>query len=126
MAVCDAVKNCKILQDALDTTFEIGKLVKYSPKRDAMFHQLKQQLAPDSPDFRVLCPTRWTVRANSLQNVLDNYTVLQSLWEACLESKLDPEIKSRVIGVKTQMATFDFFFGVYLGECTMKHADNLS
>ena len=46
-----------------------------------MFEIFKSKLAPDMPGFRVLCPTRWTVRANSLQSVLDNYSVLQELWE---------------------------------------------
>ena len=54
LSVCDTVKNYKILQDASDTTFEIGKILKYSPKRDALFHQLKQKLAPDIPGFRIL------------------------------------------------------------------------
>jgi len=60
--VCDTVK--KLLQDALDTAIEIVKLLKYSPKRDAMFYQLKQVLAPDTPGFRMLCPTHWTVKVN--------------------------------------------------------------
>ena len=92
--------------------------MRYSPKRDACFHELKQQLAPDTPGFRVLCPIRWTVRAVSLQSILDNYAVLQSLRELTLESKLDPEVQLRVIGVKPQMMTFDYFFGVCLGERT--------
>jgi len=71
--------------------------------------------------FRILCPTRWTVKADSLQSILNNYSVLQTLWESILESKLDPEVKSCIIGVKTQMETFEFFFGACLGERTMKH-----
>ena len=41
----------------------------------------KDELQPKSPGIRVLCPTRWTVHADSLKSVLDNYTVLQELWE---------------------------------------------
>jgi len=36
LAVGDSVKNSKILKDALEITFEVSKLVKYSPKRDVM------------------------------------------------------------------------------------------
>ena len=79
LAVGDSVKNSKLLKDALEITFEVSKLVKYSPKRDVMFEKLKGKLAPDIPGFRVLCPTQWTVRANSLQSVLDNYSFLQNL-----------------------------------------------
>ena len=98
----------------------------YSPKRDAQFDKLKKELSPGTPGFRVLCPTRWTVRANSLQSVVDNWSPLVELWEECLLTKLDSEVKSRIIGVKYQMQTFDFFFGVSLGILVMGHSDNLS
>ena len=78
LAVCDYIKKCKIIHDAMDVTHEITKLIKYSPKRGAVFDKLKQALSPNDPGFRVLCPTRWTVRANCLQSVLDNYSALQS------------------------------------------------
>ena len=67
----------------MDATFEINKLIKYSPKRDAIFTKLKDELSSETPGFRVLCPTRWTVRADSLLSVMDNYTVLQ---DECIES----------------------------------------
>ena len=81
LAAGDAIKHCKIMKDALDIIFEVSKLIKYCPKRDVQFESLKQNIAPDTPGFRVLCPTRWTVCANSLKSVTDNYTVLHKLWE---------------------------------------------
>ena len=45
------------MADALDTTFEILKLIKCLPKRNAVFDKLKRELAPECPGFRVLCPT---------------------------------------------------------------------
>ena len=48
----ETVKSNKILRDTLDTTFEISKLIKYSPRRDAIFHKLKAEMAPDVPGFR--------------------------------------------------------------------------
>ena len=110
----------------LDTTNEISKLLKFSPKRDAHFSKLKSELAPDTPGFRVLCPTRWTIRGTSLQSVLDNWKPLQELWDESLDTKLDPEIKSRIIGIKHQMETFDYFFGVSLASLIFGHSDNLS
>lgn len=126
LAVCDAIKECKIIKDAMDVTHEITKLINFSPKRDAIFEKQKEQLSPDCPGFRVLCPTRWTVRANSLQSILDNYSALQNTWEITLEGRLDTEMKSRVLGVKAQMETFDYFYGIHLGKLVLKHADNLS
>lgn len=94
IAVCHTVKQIKTMVDALDVTNEISKLLKYSPKRDAMFNKLKKELAPDTSGFRVLGPTRWTVRANSLQSVVDNWEPLNQLWEDCLLTKLDSEVKA--------------------------------
>ena len=125
-AACDAVKQPKVIRDALDSTFEISNVVKYSPKHDSRFEKLKQELAPDTPGLKVLCPTRWTVRAESLQSVLDNYTVLQDLFDECSDSVKDTEIKSRINGVVSQMTQFDFFLGVALGQLFLPHTDNLS
>ena len=85
LAIGDAVKQCKVMRSALEVVYEISKLLKKSPKRDAAFDKLKGDVAPDTPGFRVLCPTRWTVRGLSLQSVLDNYVVLLSVWEEALD-----------------------------------------
>ncbi len=126
LSMCDTMKNSKIARDALDTTFEISKLIKFSPKREGIFKQLKHDLAPDCPGIRVFCPTRWTVRAQSLQSVLLNYSVLQELWISSLESSLESEMRARIIGVKAQMESFQYYFGVCVGELVLNHADNLS
>ena len=68
------------MKSALATTHEVTKLIKYSPRRDLLFQTLKSELLPDTSGIHVLCPTRWTVQANSLASVLSNYTVLQELW----------------------------------------------
>lgn len=126
LAVSDSVKGSKVMRDALDTVFEISKLIKYSPKRDSQFEVLKNEINPETPGFRVLCPTRWTVRAASLCSVLDNYDVLQTLWGVSYESSKDSEIRARILGVQAQMRTFDFMFGVCLGYELLRHTDNLS
>ena len=65
-------------------------------------------------------------RLPSLHSVIKNYSVLQEVWDECLESRLQPEIRSRVIGVQAQMQRFNYIFGVVLGERILKHTDNLS
>ena len=109
---------------SLEVVADISKLIKKTPKRDAIFQKLKS--APDKPGFRVLCPTRWTVRAASLQSILDNYQVLLEVWNDSLSSKLDGEIRARIIRVDTQMHTFEFLFGISLGNILLLHTDNLS
>ena len=65
-----------------------------------MYKKLKDAIAQDTPGLRVLCPTRWTVRANTLKSVLDNCAILQELWEQAQEEVSDPSVKSRIIGVQ--------------------------
>ena len=101
----DVVNQCKVMKNSLETVHEISKLIKKSPKRDAMFQKLKCDLASDTPGFRVLYPTRWTVRGASLQSVLDNFEVLLRVWEQSRESSLYSEMRARIIGVHTQMLT---------------------
>ena len=91
-----------------------------------MFEKLKAELAPETPGFRVFCPTRWTAREASLQSVIDNWILLQELWDESLETNLESEVKSRITGVKHQMGTFDYYFGVSLGAQMLTISDNLS
>ena len=84
----DTVKQIKNLRDMFDTTSEISKLLKYSPKRNSMFHKLKDELVPETPGFLTLCPTRWTMRAASLRSAVENWVALQELWDDVLETKL--------------------------------------
>ena len=126
LAASDTVKKNKILRDVLDTVFEITKLLKFSPKRDALFTKLKEEIAPGTPGFHTLCPTRWTVRAGSLKSVIDNYLVFQSLWEEVKDAVTNSEIRACVIGVDATMNRFDFLFGLVLAERLLQHTDNLS
>ena len=87
---------------------------------------MKTTIAPDSSGFRTLYPTRWTVGTACLESVLENWDVLRGLWSQSLETKLDPEVKSRITGVRYQMETFDFYFGVHLGNLVLRHSDSLS
>ena len=91
-----------------------------------MFSRLKDDLAPSTSGFHTLCPTRWTVRAATLQSILDNYNAFQALWEEIQDNITDSEIKARVIGEEATMKRFNFLFGLLLGECILKHTDNLS
>ena len=69
------------MKDCLDTCYEIVKLIKFSPKREAMLFQLKEEMGSDTPCVRTLCPTRWTVCAELLHSILANYEHILLLWE---------------------------------------------
>lgn len=128
MACSDAVKSSTVLRDALDVTREITKLIKESPRREAIFRNLKesQNLETSSPGIRVLCPIRWTVKADALHSVILNYKVLLGVWEESMEYVKVSEMKCRIRGVMTYMNKFDFLFGCLLGEQLLRHSDILS
>ena len=44
LAAGDTIKGNKVLRSALDTTLEISKLIKFSPRREATFQNLKEKL----------------------------------------------------------------------------------
>ena len=123
----DTIKSSNIMRNSLSTAHEITKLIKFSPRRDAIFRNLKETLLSSSTTgIRVLCPTRWTVRADSLRSILDNYTALEETWMEAAAIANDSETKARIHGVSAQMKSFDFIFGAILGETLLRHTDNLS
>ncbi len=129
LACSDSIKRSKVMKDALDTTHEITKLVKKSPKRDAQLEKIQNEFASDEgnvPNIRLLCPTRWTVRAQALESIISNYFTLQELWTWALDHCSDSEMKARIRGVQLHMTTFDFFYGLVLGQTLLQHADSLS
>jgi len=73
LGVSDAVKKSPAMKDCLDTCIELVKLIKFSPKREALLRKLKEESDNNAINVRTLCPTRWTVRAKSLSSILVNY-----------------------------------------------------
>ena len=52
---------------------------------------------------------------------------MYELWDESLkESGLNRDVKSKIIGCKSQMETFDFYFGLKLGKLLYSHTDKLS
>ena len=44
LAVGDNIKQSKLCHDSMDTTFEISKLIQFSPKRNAAFDRIKVEV----------------------------------------------------------------------------------
>ena len=117
------------MKNSLDTSFEITKLAKFSPKRES---HLKEVIVEDmSTEFvnetiRSFSQAQWTVREKCLQIIFTFYKKLKKLWDWCSSEYGEPDIKARVIGIKLQMKSFEFFFGVLLGHLVLSHSENLS
>ena len=96
-----------------------------------VIHILKMYLTvePHTPSIRPLCPTRWTVRAESLRSIISNYEVIQQLMEEILdEYRGVTEATSVARGILATMERFSFFkfFGVFVSERFFTITDTLS
>ena len=112
---------------------KIVVLIKYSPKWENILGCIKEQVEFESePEEKAnyitkLSQTRWTVRATWLESVIDNYEALMNVWIHCLDNgKMKSELKGRIIGVKTQMESFELYFSLHLGTQPYSHTDNLA
>ena len=115
LAAGDGAEGSAVMKCTLEVTHKATILVKLSPRRYALFQELKKELAHDSIAIRVLCPTCWTVRA-ALSSILANYQVLVSLWEKAEAVVHDTELIARTNVVSSCMEKFEFIFGVALSE----------
>ena len=78
------------------------------------------------PGFRVLCPTRRTVKTESMKSILVNWVALQQVCDESRDGKLKPKIKGRITSVKSQMNTFNYFYGVTILQIVLRDSENLS
>ena len=116
---------CLPIRDAIDLVMELSKLIRYSPKRTALFETLQSQLANHSPSLKPLCPTRWTVRTGAIQSVLSNYSVLcEALVQINLETHDDYGRKAG--GYLAQMGKFSTYFGLKLSHLIFSGIEQLS
>ena len=118
----------------MGTAGELIILIKYSPKWKKLLGDIKGQVEfedknidPNADSISKLSETRWTVRSGYFKRILDNYNDLMAVWKHCIDNeKMATELRSRIIRVKKQMETFEFFFGLKLGHRLSSHTDKLS
>lgn len=62
-----------------------------------------------------------------MKSIVTNYTALDELWDSAstLACSRYGDI-ARIRGVAAQMKVFDFFYGLVLGELSLRHSDILS
>ena len=121
------------MSGTVNNTNEIVKLVKFSPKRENLLGQINSSIEMEDEEEGIsasglskFCATRWTVRATFFQRVIDSYDALLKLWNDCLETRLESDVRGRIIGCQVQTKKIDFFFGLNLSQRIFSHTDNLS
>ena len=84
-----------MLKESLEDSYELTKLIKYSPKRQATLKRKQEELKTDNfhltvntseqmkstnySKIRLLFPKRWTISAKSLHFIHNNYKPIQEL-----------------------------------------------
>ena len=89
------------------------KLIKFSPKRNALFDTIKSQSYPETNTLKPLCPTRWTVRSGAINAVLENYNALLTTLEEIHSTGRD-KYAMNAGGFATQLQLFSTFWGLKL------------
>ena len=92
LAVGDTIKVCLVLNDTIDNTYELTKLVKMPPKRDATLHCIQAENNSSSnnkdgefvdgrkkPTIKLFCHNQWAVCAECINGVL--FVCLLSLFQ---------------------------------------------
>lgn len=88
------MKQSRVCRDALDTAYEIIKLLRFSPKRHAAFDRIRiENLAEDTGPRAIgiwaMCPTRWTVRGDAIESIIENYDTLTNCGMSALRYDLN-------------------------------------
>ena len=114
------------MKDCFDIAREITKLIKDSPKKETLLKEIREESANSHKGIHTFCPTRWTVRGETLASLINNHKEFMEMWEKTLETSLNTEMKARVLGAQSAMRKFNFLFCCILGKKVLSSTDNLS
>ena len=70
LVVKDSCIKVKCLKETFEAVREISLLVKKSPKRNTKLDEIRNHSKNDAKSIHTFCPTRWTVRVETLESVL--------------------------------------------------------
>lgn len=102
-------------QDILSLCADICNFIKLSPLRLSVFQKLKHAALNTSNSLRPLCPTRWTVRAEALSSIVDNYEVLLDTMEEVRSNPGSSDVTSKASGILNTLLRFSTLFSLTFG-----------
>ena len=121
----ECARQSKPVSDALTIVNELYNFIQLSPKRLTLFNKLKAELAPENPNVKPLCPTRWTVRTSAINSVIKNYSVLLQELEI-IRDEFSGEASSKALGLLTVMEKFSTYFGLKLAYLVFVSTEQLA
>ncbi|KAL4113463.1 hypothetical protein QTP88_017079 [Uroleucon formosanum] len=116
-SVCDKSKNSKrnklvfIFFGTIQFTYNF---IESSAMRHAILEKISKDVGIKLLTLKLCSITRWACRAEAVKSVLNNYEVLLLAIEEICESSSVPEMCAKGMGLKYQLKSFDFIFGLYL------------
>ena len=117
------MKSCPVLKDTIDNTYELTKLVKKSPKRDAKLRAIQGNTVSGEDDEYEEMMKNPTIK---LKSIIENFDELQELWDWSLQNCSCSEMKGRIQGIKVHSLKFSYCFGILLAHMVLAHTDNLN
>jgi hypothetical protein len=123
LAVQDASSCTRIIQDILNLCSDIINFIKLSPKRLSALKKLQHDMLKTSKSLRPLCPTRWTVRADALSSILENYEVLIETMEEIRSTPGPSDVTSKAGGILFNLLRFSTLFSLTVGTETFSVTD---
>ena len=126
LCVKDACTEVPTLTETFAITKEICKLIKKSPQREALLKKLRKESENDAKSVHAFCPTRWTVRGDTLKALINIRNELMGVWENGIPTTTDTDMKARMIGAQTTMRKLPFLFGCLVGAKILSQTDILS
>ncbi len=107
-------RNIVCLRDALDVVREIGKLIRFSPKRLHLFSSVIKEVKEEGTvSLKLLSTTRWTARTAAIDAILKDYYVLLEILEEIHDTTKD-EYGLKAFGLIQLLEKFDTLFGLNL------------
>ena len=76
LIILDACFKVDMLKLTFEMTTEICKLVKESLERNNSFEEISKTTKNQAKSVHSFCPTRWTVRGETLDSIINNYEQL--------------------------------------------------
>jgi hypothetical protein len=84
LAVHDLTDECSTISNCILFVKDIIDFVRRSPKRLAILKEISNQLSMPHSNLKSLCPTRWTMRAESYNSLLNNYELGNTKSQLCV------------------------------------------
>lgn len=109
LAVEDSLRLLPNMRDIMNLAKDLINTVRESPKRLNIFQSVQVESGNSSTSLRPLCPTRWTMRASSIKQIIVNYESLIEFFQK-FSNENSTDAASKCAGYFEKMEQFKTYF----------------